>query len=180
MVMKNGKRRNTNLCMAWVAFKKAYDMVPHSWIVETLRMFGVAENLIHVLSISMSKWKTNLIANRKPLGSVVEKRGIFQGDPFSPLLFVITALVPISMALRRINMGYKLGQNAPSLNHLFFMDDLKIYGKFEKEIDSLMKTVKMCCKDIGMEFAIQNDQHSSSIHDHFHLSCNFVHATTNV
>ena len=157
MVMKNCKRRQTNLCMAWVDFKKAYDMVPHSWIVESLRMFGLAENLIHLLSINMAKWKTNLMANKKSLGSVAVKRGIFQGDSFSPLLFVI-ALIPISMALRKINMGYKLGKNAPSLNHLFFMDDLKVYGKSEKEIDSLVKTVKMCCKYIGMEFEYQNVQ----------------------
>ena len=40
MVMKNCKRRNTNLCMAWVDFKKAYDIVLHSWIMEALRMSG--------------------------------------------------------------------------------------------------------------------------------------------
>ena len=72
-------------------------------------MFGIAENLVHLLSISMVKWKTNLMANKKSLGSVAVKRGIFQGDSFSPLLFVI-ALIPISMALRKINMGYKLGK----------------------------------------------------------------------
>ena len=107
MVMKNCKRRKTSLCMAWIDFKKAYDMVPHSWIVESLRMFGIAENLIHLLSINMAKWKTNLMANKKSLGSVAVKRGIFKGDSFSPLLFVI-ALIPISTALRKINMGYKL------------------------------------------------------------------------
>ena len=32
MVMGNCKRRKTNLAMAWIDYKKAYDMVPHSWI----------------------------------------------------------------------------------------------------------------------------------------------------
>ena len=32
MVIKNCKRRMTNLCLAWIDYKKAYDMVPHSWI----------------------------------------------------------------------------------------------------------------------------------------------------
>ena len=32
MVMRNCKRRKTNLAMAWIDYKKAYDMVPHSWI----------------------------------------------------------------------------------------------------------------------------------------------------
>ena len=30
--------------MAWIDYLKAYDMVPHSWIVECLEMFGIAEN----------------------------------------------------------------------------------------------------------------------------------------
>ena len=33
-IMKDCKRRETNLAMAWVDYKKAYDMVPHSWILE--------------------------------------------------------------------------------------------------------------------------------------------------
>ena len=44
-ILKNCKRRKTNLAMAWVDFKKAYDMVPHSWILETLSMFGIADNI---------------------------------------------------------------------------------------------------------------------------------------
>ena len=103
-------------------------------------MFGIAENLIHLFSVSMEKWKTNLTVNMKSLGSVALNRGISQSDSFSPLLFVI-ALILISMAVRKINLGYTLGKNAPSLNHLFFMDDLKMYGKSEEEIDSLVQTV---------------------------------------
>ena len=45
-VLKNCKRRKTNLSMAWIDYKKAYDMVPHSWIITTLQMFGVADNVI--------------------------------------------------------------------------------------------------------------------------------------
>ena len=29
--------------MAWIYYKKAYDMVPHSWNIECLDLFGVAE-----------------------------------------------------------------------------------------------------------------------------------------
>ena len=40
-------------------------------------------------------------------------------------------------------------------NHLLFMDDLKLFGKNEREIDSLVKTVQVISKDIGMEFGIK-------------------------
>ena len=67
-------------------------------------------------------------------------RGIFQGDSFSPLLFVL-CMIPISLVLRKEKAGYKWGKKAFSLNHLLSMDDLKLYRKNEKQIDSLVRTV---------------------------------------
>lgn len=152
-VLRNCKRRLTNLCMAWIDFKKAYDMVPHSWVLKCLRMFGVADNIIAIMASSMPNWKTNLTANSQQLGVVSIKRGIFQGDTFSPLLFVI-ALIPLTIILNKTGIGYKLEKKGPEINHLLFMDDLKLFAKNEEQVDSLVQTVHLCCKDIGMEFGI--------------------------
>ena len=38
MILRNCRRRLTNLAVAWIDYTKAYDMVPHSWII---RMNGV-------------------------------------------------------------------------------------------------------------------------------------------
>ena len=32
--------------MAWIDYKKAFDMVPHSWIIEGLKVAQVASNVI--------------------------------------------------------------------------------------------------------------------------------------
>ena len=81
------------------------------------------------------------------------RREIFQGESFSTLLIVI-ALLPLTHILREKGMGYQLEKNGANVDHLFFMDDLKLYGKNDKEIDSLIKTVWQCSKDIKMEFGI--------------------------
>ena len=39
MIIRNSKRRQPNLAMAWIDYKKAYDMVPHSWIQKSLKLF---------------------------------------------------------------------------------------------------------------------------------------------
>ena len=44
-VIKEVKSGNKNLAMAWIDYKNAYDMVAHSWIIECLDLFGVAENM---------------------------------------------------------------------------------------------------------------------------------------
>ena len=45
VVIKEVKSKNKNLAMASIDYRKAYDMVPHSWIIECLDLFGVAENI---------------------------------------------------------------------------------------------------------------------------------------
>ena len=52
-VIKEVKSRNKNLAMNWIDYKKAYDMVPHSWIIECLDLFAVAENIKSLLVNSM-------------------------------------------------------------------------------------------------------------------------------
>ncbi|XP_072169448.1 uncharacterized protein [Diadema setosum] len=153
MVMRNSKRRRTNLCVAWIDYKKAYDMVPHSWIDECLQMFGLADNIRALLTNSMKAWCTTLTSNGKDLGQVRIQRGIFQGDSLSPLLFVIS-LIPLTSVLRNVSAGYDLGGNHGSLNHLLFMDDLKLFCKDEKQCDKLVQTVRLVSKDIGMDFGI--------------------------
>ena len=69
-VIKEVKSRNKNLAMAWIDYTKAYDMVPHSWIIECLELFGVAENMKNLLVNSMEKWKVMLYSENFELGEV--------------------------------------------------------------------------------------------------------------
>ena len=124
-------------------------MIPHSWILECLKMVGVDEKVITMLENSMGQWKVMLTADGNNLGNINIRRGIFQGDSLSPLLFVIS-LIPLSLILRKCNAQYSLGKDKPSINHLLFMDDLKLYARSDDAIDSLVRTVWLFSQDIGM------------------------------
>jgi len=43
--------------------------------------------------------------------------------------------------LRQCDTGYQLGDGHRKINHLLFMDDLKLYGRNDHEIKSLVHTV---------------------------------------
>ena len=87
-VIKEVKSRNKNSAMAWIHYKKAYDMVLHSSIIECLDLFGAAENIKSLLVNRMGKWKVMLCPENSELREVKIKRGIFQGDSlFSLVLF---------------------------------------------------------------------------------------------
>ena len=153
-VIKKVKSRNKNLAMAWIGYKKAYDMVPHLWIIECLDLLGVAENIKSSLVSSMEKWKLMLCSGNSELGEVEINRGIFQGDSLSPLVFVL-ALIPLRLILRKTKAAYEFSESKEKISHLLFMDDLKLYSRREKGLDSLVQTVRVFSEDIGMEFDIE-------------------------
>ena len=55
MVIGNCRRRMTNLAMGWIDYKKAYDMIPHSWILNCLKMFGIASNIATLMEKAMEE-----------------------------------------------------------------------------------------------------------------------------
>ena len=114
------KSRNKNLAMAWIDYKKAYDMVPHSWIIEYLDLFVVAENIKNLLVNSIEKWKVMLCSGNSELGEVEVKRGIFQGDCLSPLVFVL-ALIPLSLILRKVKAAYEFSESKEKIIFYLWM-----------------------------------------------------------
>ena len=127
-------------------------MVPHHWMIEAIKMVGITNNVMNLFENSKETWRTELITCKESLGEVDIIRGIFQGDSFSPFLFLVV-LIPISIILNEIDLRYVTRQNQ-KLNHLLFMDDLKQYPKSERELDSLIQTVRIFSGDVGMVFGL--------------------------
>ena len=118
-----------------------------------MNMFGVAVNVRSFISESVKHWNTELNAGQSRLGNVKIKRGIFQGDSMSPLLFVMT-MIPLTLMLRKTNIFYEVRKKGERINRLLFMDDLKLFGKNVDQIGSLVNTVRIFSEDIKMEFGL--------------------------
>jgi len=99
------------------------------WIMECLHLMKVHPGLCTFVENS---WKTEVTSNDTSFGVVNISCGIFQGDCFSPLLFIMS-LIPLTFLLRKCSMGYIL-VSGHVINHLLYMDDLKLYAKSEREV----------------------------------------------
>ena len=153
MILKEVKTRKKNLAMGWIDYQKAFDMLPHSWIIDCLYLLRLNKKLITFLQSTMKNWRVELTCKNENLGEVEIKRGIFQEDSLSSLMFVI-ALIPLTQILKATKHCYSFA-NKEKINHLLYMNDFKLYAKTEKKLDSLVQTVRVFSEDIGIKFSIK-------------------------
>ena len=79
--------------------------------------------------------------------------GIFL-EALSALLFII-AIMPLNHIFRKCTAGYKLCRSQEKINHRMYMDDINLFAKNEKELETLIHAVRIYSQDIGMEFGIE-------------------------
>lgn len=157
LIMDDCRYRKTTLSMGWIDYRKAYDSVPHDWILESMKRIGIPQKIIGVCKSVMAKWTTNIILTTNRGEMVINdlkiRRGIFQGDALSPLMFCIS-LIPLSHLINLANIGYRLKGTQNLISHLLYMDDIKLLCKNEHELTKGMKVVKEFSDDIRMSFGL--------------------------
>jgi len=148
----NKKKRNLHMC--YIDYKKAFDSVPHDWLLKTLDIYRINPRIKYLLQICMSNWKTNLHVNNDNLGSVLINRGIYQGDSLSPLWFCL-AINPLSKLLNSNSNGFRVNTKRNiRISHLLYMDDLKLFAETEQKLHASITTVKNFSDNICMSFGL--------------------------
>ena len=147
-----------NLSMMWLDCKKVYDSVPHAWILESLRLAKIPQNIIQAIEQLISSWKTELniptVDGNITIGDVIYEKGVLQGDYLSIILFILS-LNPLSYLLNTRTKGIKMEFGSAwqqMLSHLFSVDDLKPFASGIEESKVQLAIVIEFSRDIGMSF----------------------------
>jgi hypothetical protein len=108
-ILQESKCRKKHLCMVGIDYQKAFDRVPHSWIIKSFELIGINNKIISFAKKIMSHWRTRMRVHTEnkliEMEEIELQCGIFQGDSLSPLLFCI-CLIPLTEQLNRLNTGY--------------------------------------------------------------------------
>ena len=134
--------------------QKGTKLVPQSWMIHCLKMYEISHEVINFIEKTMQTWRVELEGGGRSLAEIKTQRRIFQGDALSPLLFII-AMMPLNHILRKCIAGYKLSWLQEKINHLMYMDDIKLFAKSERELEPLIQAIRIYSQAIGMEFGME-------------------------
>lgn len=106
---------------------KAYDRVEWRFLEAIMAKLGFSGKWINLILQCVKTVSYRIKINGKLSEIIVPSRGIRQGDPFSPYLFVIVAqglssLLEGYVSLEKIK-GLKMASMGPCISYLFFADD---------------------------------------------------------
>ena len=127
---------------------KAYDRVEWACLEKIMEKMGFAEKWRNLVMRCVSSVTYSIRINGKPRGHIIPTRGIRQGDPLSPYLFMLCAEGLSSLIRRAVENGDMEGlavsRGGPRLSHLFFADDSLIFCKASMdECNSLQRILQV-------------------------------------
>ena len=134
-----------------IDLKKVYDKLEWSFIREILFREKFPANLIDIIMSCVSMVSTSILFNSKALDSIFPSRGIRQGDPLSPYLFILCMDFLGQLIEEKCNAKLwqpgKASQSGPAFSHLLFADDLIFFAKADGVNCSAIRDVldEFCC-----------------------------------
>lgn len=116
---------------------KAYDRLEWSFLRNVLNQFGFHPTWIGWIMECVCSVSYSFLINGSAKGQVIPSRGIRQGDPLSPYLFILCSEVLSGLCLRAQEQGkvqgIRVARRAPALNHLLFADDTMFFCRSDQQ-----------------------------------------------
>lgn len=139
--MVHGLRTVDKVAEGWMAIKtdmsKAYDRVEWNFVEVLLEKMGFDHVWIRWVMACICSVSFSVLLNGNSHVFIKPERGLHQGDPLSPFLFILCAEALVSYLnsseeAGRLH-GIKLNDSCPSIHHLLFADDSLLLCKANSE-----------------------------------------------
>ncbi|KAF0691461.1 hypothetical protein As57867_017265, partial [Aphanomyces stellatus] len=150
------KLHSPSSIVALLDFEKAFDRVDHSYLLTVLRHYGFPQVFVDMVRVLFSDRRSKILVNSHLSKSVRLHRGVLQGDPLSPLLFVI-ALEPMCQLLRQ-NPGYGIKTGDTIHTGSYFADDCQLYAANEECLHRQLALVQSFCDKSGFRLNVDKTQ----------------------
>ena len=113
--------------------RKAFDRVEWGCLEKIMYKMGFHESWVKLVMRCVSTVTYSIKINGRPRGHIIPFRGLRQGDPLSPFLFLFCAEGLSTLIRKSVEFGLLNGVatclRGPKISHLFFVDDSLIFCK---------------------------------------------------
>ncbi|XP_052622513.1 uncharacterized protein LOC128127842 [Lactuca sativa] len=146
-VLSWAKRSNKKIFMFKVDFEKAFDSVNWNYLDSIMEQLNFGGKWRWWIRGCLSSSRTSVLVNGSPTEEFVITKGVRQGDPLSPFLFII-AMEGLNQAINKARelgllTGIGLPGMGPTLSHMFYADDAIFVGEWDrssiKNLSALLK-----------------------------------------
>ena len=136
--------------------QKAYDRVEWGFLEKIMMKLGFDQRWVKLIMGCVKSVKYTIRFNSVETDAIVPTRGLRQGDPLSPYLFLLVAEGLSAMlkgAEERGELeGVKVCKEAPVISHLLFTDDsLILMHAIKKNADCLIDILNRYCVNSGQK-----------------------------
>ena len=126
--MKNYKEGSYGYMTLKLDMSKSYDWVEWYYLKDIMRKMGFRERLINLVMGCVKIVSYFVLVNGDPYGMIFPTKGIKQGDPLSPFLFLL-CMEWLNGLIKKAELqgdihGYSLCRRGPKLTHLLFANEI--------------------------------------------------------
>ena len=137
-----------------IDFEKAYHRLKWPFIWDSLLELRLPQQIVDVVMQCITSTKLQILWNGEPMEAFSHSRGIRQGDPLSPYLYVICMERLTHLIEREVRFGgwkpLRASRYWPPISNLAFADDLILFGDGSLEqAGSLKKCLDLFCEASG-------------------------------
>ena len=134
-------KRKTQGKLGYMALKldmsKAYDWVEWGFLEAIMHHLGLEKRMIRIIMSCLKSVSYSILLTRQPIGNIKPSRGLHQGDPLSPYLFLLCAM-GLQSLLQKAEVegstkGVAISKNGPQVSLLFFADDSVLFIHVTKD-----------------------------------------------
>ncbi|CAK1598040.1 unnamed protein product [Parnassius mnemosyne] len=145
--MEKYQEQQRTLYIAYIDYKKAFNSVSHSSIWTALQAQKVEQEYIDIIK-NIYKGSTAKIKLESTGPTFSIERGVKQGDPLSPKLFISI----LESIIKRFNWEKTgLNINGNYLSHLRFADDLVLLSESSTQLQNMIDSLNTASKQVGLE-----------------------------
>lgn len=143
--------------------EKAYDRIRWDFLKETLEVAGLSEEWTKRIMVCVTNPSMSLLWNGEKTDSFQSARGLRQGDPLSPYLFVLCLerlchLIDAEVG-RKAWKPISLSQGGPKLSHVFFADDLILFAEASvSQVRVIRRVLERFCLASGQKVSLEKSK----------------------